>query len=211
MKLRWFLGLAILCAQAGAATLRLDARTVFDRAVSTDVNSFFGRLGPGIEFRRSLRGRRAGFRLLIQAEPGKAVFLGLDPQAIAYSRPASKRGGADGRWPRQFQRRRQCPPADRGATTCYGSGPLAGVYHQSGGAQAGGERYRDVGSRGGGHRPVGRFPQQLPKRSARSADGGASWSNDRLGPEGNISGEYYVRVFLEHHRAKGSILLPVWT
>ena len=38
MKLHWVLGLVIMCAPAGAETLRLDARTVFDRAVSTDVN-----------------------------------------------------------------------------------------------------------------------------------------------------------------------------
>ena len=49
----------------------------------------------------------------------------------------------------------------------------------------------------------------LPHRSARSADGGRTWTNDQLGPKGDISGEYNVRLLLEHYRAKGSILLPV--
>ncbi len=50
---------------------------------------------------------------------------------------------------------------------------------------------------------------ELPHRSARSADGGKSWSVDRLGPAGDIAGEYYVRVYLEHFPSRGSILLPV--
>ena len=50
---------------------------------------------------------------------------------------------------------------------------------------------------------------ELPHRSARSADGGKSWTVDRLGPAGDIAGEYYVRVYLEHFLPSGSILLPV--
>ena len=49
----------------------------------------------------------------------------------------------------------------------------------------------------------------LPHRSARSTDGGKSWSVDRLGPSGDIAGEYYVRLYLEHFKPGGSILLPV--
>jgi hypothetical protein len=52
-------------------------------------------------------------------------------------------------------------------------------------------------------------PSTLPKRSARSGDGGVSWKTDSLGPEGTIAGEYYVRIFLEHYLRRGSILLPV--
>jgi hypothetical protein len=51
--------------------------------------------------------------------------------------------------------------------------------------------------------------EELPHRSARSVDGGNSWSVDRLGPAGDIAGEYYVRVNLEHFLSSGSILLPV--
>jgi hypothetical protein len=50
---------------------------------------------------------------------------------------------------------------------------------------------------------------ELPHRSARSADGGKSWSVDRLGAAGDIAGEYYVRLYLEHFVPSGSILLPV--
>ena len=32
---------------------------------------------------------------------------------------------------------------------------------------------------------------EFPHRSARTTDGGASWKVDQLGPEGNISGEYH--------------------
>ncbi len=52
-------------------------------------------------------------------------------------------------------------------------------------------------------------PVALPHRSARSTDSGVSWSIDRLGPDGTVSGEYYVRVFLEQYCHEGSILLPV--
>jgi hypothetical protein len=50
---------------------------------------------------------------------------------------------------------------------------------------------------------------ELPHRSARSADEGKSWNVDCLGPAGNIAGEYYVRLYLEHFVSSGSILLPV--
>ena len=50
---------------------------------------------------------------------------------------------------------------------------------------------------------------ELPHRSARSADNGKSWSADKLGAEGNISGEYYVRLYLEHFVSSGSLQLPV--
>ena len=44
-----------------------------------------------------------------------------------------------------------------------------------------------------------------PNRSARSSDGGTTWDFDRLGPRGDIDGEYYVRVFLEQYRTHGSL------
>lgn len=48
-----------------------------------------------------------------------------------------------------------------------------------------------------------------PGRSAKSADGGKTWNADRLGPSGDIAGEYYVRLFLDHFRPTGSLTLPV--
>lgn len=51
--------------------------------------------------------------------------------------------------------------------------------------------------------------EPLPQRSARSTDGGKSWNVDRLGPSGDIAGEYYVRLYLKHFLSRGSILMPV--
>lgn len=48
-----------------------------------------------------------------------------------------------------------------------------------------------------------------PNRSARSADGGKTWDFERLGPDGKIDGEYYVRLVLDQHRQRGSLVLPV--
>jgi len=48
-----------------------------------------------------------------------------------------------------------------------------------------------------------------PNRSARSTDGGKTWDDRRLGPRGDIDGEYYVRLFLEHYRSRGKLTLPV--
>jgi len=48
-----------------------------------------------------------------------------------------------------------------------------------------------------------------PNRSAKSADAGKSWDYDRLGPAGDIDGEYYVRLYLDHFRPAGSLTLPV--
>ena len=48
-----------------------------------------------------------------------------------------------------------------------------------------------------------------PNRSARSTDGGKTWDDRRLGSGGDVDGEYYVRIFLDQHRAVGTLLLPV--
>jgi hypothetical protein len=48
-----------------------------------------------------------------------------------------------------------------------------------------------------------------PNRSAKSTDGGKTWSDEKLGTGGDLDGEYYVRVFLDQVRASGSLTLPV--
>jgi hypothetical protein len=48
-----------------------------------------------------------------------------------------------------------------------------------------------------------------PNRSARSTDGGKTWDHDHLGTASNVDGEYYVRLFLDHYRSSGSLILPV--
>ena len=48
-----------------------------------------------------------------------------------------------------------------------------------------------------------------PNRSAKSSDGGKTWDYDHLGPQGDLDGEYYVRVFLDQPQPDGSVVLPV--
>lgn len=48
-----------------------------------------------------------------------------------------------------------------------------------------------------------------PNRSAKSLDGGTTWSDDRLGTRGDVDGEYAVRLYLDRSRAAGLVRLPV--
>lgn len=48
-----------------------------------------------------------------------------------------------------------------------------------------------------------------PNRSAKSTDGGKTWDYDHLGKDGQIDGEYYLRVFLDQYQPQGSLLLAV--
>lgn len=51
--------------------------------------------------------------------------------------------------------------------------------------------------------------ERPPNRSARSTDDGATWSDERLGPRGDIDGEYAVRLFLDRSNPSGNLTLPV--
>lgn len=48
-----------------------------------------------------------------------------------------------------------------------------------------------------------------PNRSARSLDGGKTWSDQRLGDGGNVDGEYYVRLWLDQSAPRGTLRTPV--
>lgn len=48
-----------------------------------------------------------------------------------------------------------------------------------------------------------------PNRSAKSTDNRVTWDYDHLGPNGDIDGEYYVRVFVDRYQPRGLITLPV--
>jgi hypothetical protein len=48
-----------------------------------------------------------------------------------------------------------------------------------------------------------------PNRSAKSQDRGKTWDYGGLGPDGGVDGEYYVRLFLDRFRSRGSLRLPV--
>lgn len=48
-----------------------------------------------------------------------------------------------------------------------------------------------------------------PNRSSRSTDAGKQWLTDKLGPSGDIEGEYCIRLRLERFVPHGSVTLPV--
>lgn len=55
-----------------------------------------------------------------------------------------------------------------------------------------------------------------PNRSAKSTDGGKTWSDTQLGTKGDVDGEYYVRLFLKRHpreaylpMTSGTLTLPI--
>ncbi len=48
-----------------------------------------------------------------------------------------------------------------------------------------------------------------PNRSARSTDGGQTWSDSQLGVGGDIDGEYYVRLFLDQFVPSGEVVSPI--
>lgn len=54
-----------------------------------------------------------------------------------------------------------------------------------------------------------RNPGPPPNRSAKSGDGGKTWSDTQLGSKDNLDGEYYVRLFLDQYRTKGVLTSPV--
>ncbi|MCE9603270.1 MAG: hypothetical protein K8U03_00030 [Planctomycetia bacterium] len=47
-----------------------------------------------------------------------------------------------------------------------------------------------------------------PNRSAKSSDGGKTWTDTELGTKGDVDGEYYVRLFLKRHPRMGILTLP---
>jgi hypothetical protein len=200
---------ACVLAPAQAATLCLDARTLFERAVSSNITLSQDRsalqlesgevfqddgpasgysykpnrekLSPGIKIRKQL--------LIPDPRASKAVLIvspGGDLKVEVNGHPQKLEAPRETGW-RQWQ--------------AYDIDPSAlkpGV--------------NDIVIWGTGMVQIARADDSyapLPHRSAHSADGGKSWSVDRLGPAGDIAGEYYVRVYLEHFQSRGSILLPV--
>ena len=194
---------------AQAETLRLNARTIYERAVSNNISlspdgsilqlrsgevfqddgpaSGFSykpnleTLSPGVEIRKQL--------LIPDPQTMKAVLMlggGGDLRVEVNGNP-QKLGVAKQIFAGQWQAYDIDPSALK-----------AGV--------------NDIIIRGTGKLRIARADDSyanLPHRSARSTDGGKSWNVDRLGPAGNISGEYYVRIYLQHFVSTGSMLLPV--
>jgi len=199
---------AFVLGQARAATLRLDARTIYDRAVSSNITlsqdgsslllrsgevfqddgpaSGFSykpneeKLSPGIAIRKQLliRDPRATKAVLM-------VGLGGDLKVEVNGHPQKLQAPRKTGWEWQ----------------AYDIDPAA--------LKPG---LNDIVISGAGAVKIARADDsyvELPHRSARSTDAGKSWCVDRLGPTGDIAGEYYVRLYLEHFQSRGSLLLPV--
>jgi len=196
-------------APAQAATRRLDASTIFERAVSSDVT--LSQDGSALQLKSGEvfqdDGPASGFSYKANREtllPGIKIRKQLlipNPQAskavLMVSRGGDLKVEVNGH-PQKLEAPRQIGFE---AWQAYDIDP--------GALKAG---VNDIVIWGTGMVQIARADDsyaQLPQRSARSADGGKSWSVDRLGPAGDIAGEYYVRLYLEHFLTRGSILLPV--
>jgi hypothetical protein len=200
---------AFVFCPAQAATLRLDARTIYERAVSSSITlSQDGsalQLESGEVFQDD--GPASGFSYKPNREklsPGIAIRKQLlipNPQANKAVLMVSHGGDLKVEVNGQIQKLEAPREIGFGAWQAYDIDPVA--------LKAG---VNDIVISGTGTVLIARADDSyapLPHRSARSADGGKSWSVDRLGPAGDIAGEYYVRVYLGHFQSRGSILLPV--
>jgi len=209
MTLRRLLWLAALCLPVQAATLRLDARKIFDRAVTRDIS-----LSPDGSALQLASGE-------LYQDDGPAAGYSYKPNVERLSSAVSIRKQLVIADPRASAAVLMVGPGGKLQVSINGSSQALEEPRKTGFGQW--QAYtinpaalrpglNDIVVSGTGRVWIARAddsPVELPHRSARSADNGLSWSADRLGPEGNISGEYYVRIFLEHYRSQGSILLPV--
>jgi len=194
---------------AQAATLRLDARTIFERAVSGNIT--LSQDGSALQLKSGEvfqdDGPASGFSYKPNREtlsPGIKIRKQLlipNPQASKAVLMVSRGGDLKVEVNGHIQ--------NLGAPQKTGWGQWQAYEIDPAGLKTG---VNDFAIWGTGMVLIARADDsyaQLPHRSARSADGGKSWSVDRLGPAGDIAGEYYVRVYLEHFLPRGSILLPV--
>ncbi|MBX7255524.1 MAG: transglutaminase-like domain-containing protein [Candidatus Hydrogenedentes bacterium] len=58
------------------------------------------------------------------------------------------------------------------------------------------------------HLPEGVERIEVGRTSAKSTDGGHTWSDGLLGPGGDVSGEYTIRLSLQRYRTEGALLMP---
>ena len=203
------LAAAFVFGPAQAATLRLNARTIYERAVSSNIT--LSQDGSALQLKSGEvfqdDGLASGFSYKPNTEtlsPGIEIRKQLlipDPRAskavLMVSRGGNLKLAVNGK-PQEFG-----APQDivYGQWQAYVLDPAAlkpGV--------------NDIIIWGSGMVRIARADDsyaELPHRSARSADGGKSWRVDHLAPAGDTAGEYYVRVYLEHFLSRGSILLPV--
>jgi len=210
---RQSLGVVLLAAfafgPAQAATLRLDARTINERAVSNNItlspDGSALQLESGEVFQDD--GPAAGYSYKPNREtlsPGIEIRKQLlipDPRASKAVLMVGRGGDLKVEVNGTPQTLEAAQKTAFGEWQAYNINPAA--------LKPG---LNDIVVSGAGMVGIARADDsyvELPHRSARSTDGGKSWSVDRLGPAGDIAGEYYVRVYLQHFVSRGSILLPV--
>lgn len=201
--------------RALAGELRLDAKALFAKSVSRDL-------------------RLSADGLSIELDEGELIED--DGPAAGYSYKPNEERIADGIW---IKKDLLIPnPQARKATLLVGPGGSSQalingqeVNLQSGGRLGGyWESYaippqllkpgmNEVVLRGAGRVWIARAEDfaagsdtrlKHPQRSAKSIDGGKTWAYDRLGPAGDIAGEYYVRLALDHFRPQGVLTTPVF-
>jgi len=210
---RQWLG-AVLCAPfvfspAQAATLHLDARTIYERAVSSNItlapDGSALQLKSGEVFQDD--GPAAGFSYKPDREPlshGMEIRKQLlipDPRASKAVLMVGHGGDLKVEVNGNPQKLEAPQKTGWGQWQAYDIDPAALKPGMN-----------DIVIWGTGMVQIARADDsyaELPHRSAQSTDGGKSWSVDRLGAAGDIAGEYYVRVYLQHFVPRGSILLPV--
>jgi len=200
---------ALVFVPAQAATLRLDACTIFERAVSSNI--VLSQDGSALQLKSGEvfedDGPASGFSYKPNREklsPGIAIRKQLlipNPQASKAVLMVSRGGNLKVEVNGHLQKLEAPRETGWRQWQAYDIDPAS--------LKAG---LNDIVIRGSGMVLIARADDsyaELPHRSARSADGGKTWNVDRLGPAGDIAGEYYVRAYLEHFQSRGSILLPV--
>lgn len=208
------LALSLAARPAGADELRLDAKALFDRctthnvqpaadgaAVELDEGELVEDDGPAAGYSYRPNEERLSDRVWARKElvipdprarkvtlligPGASPKVRVNGKAVE-TRPTGKAGG--------YWEAYALPP------DVLKPGANEVVLHGAGRVWV--ARAEDFAT-GSTDRP------RHPGRSAKSNDGGATWHPDRLGPGGDTAGEYCVRLFLDRFRPTGSLVLPV--
>ena len=212
-----WLGLVVLCTLSRPATadeLRLDARTLFEKAVSRHLRLSAAATALELETGELYEddGPAAGYSylpneeklsattwikkelLIARPQGSKATLLvgsGGAIQAIINGKPQElQREGKVGNYWEAYSFSPEALKAGKNEIVLHGQGK---VWIARAEDFAAGSRTRT----------------KHPNRSARSTDGGKTWDYDRLGSAGEMDGEYYVRIVLDQHRARGTLTLPV--
>jgi len=200
---------AFILGQAQAATVCLKARAIYEHAVSSNIT--LSKDGSALELKSGEviqdDGPASGFSYKPNEEtlsPGIAIrkqILITDPRASKAVLMLSRGGDLKVQVNGELQKLAAPQTTGWGEWQAYEIDPAA--------LKPG---LNDIVISGTGMVRIARADDSyspLPHRSARSANGGQFFNVDRLGPAGDVAGEYYVRLYLEHYVPRGSILLPV--